>query len=73
MEAIRQIFEDPANYKKFFAALAGALVQLVIVIAPTETQAAFAVTDTEWYTVIVAAVTALGVERVANDRYFSWK
>lgn len=54
------------NYQKFWLAVAAGFGQLVAVCAPTDTQAAFVVTSTEWYTVVLAVAVAIGVRQIAN-------
>lgn len=66
MNTIKKILKNPDRYNKFIVALGAAFAQLIIVMAPTETDAAFFVTSTELYTVLVAFAAAVGVERVAN-------
>lgn len=60
------LINELKKYNKFWVALAASLGQLIIVAAPSETEAVFVVTPNEWYTVLVAAAAAYGVYRVTN-------
>ena len=70
---ISDIWTNPEKYSKFWIALAAVGGQLVLVCAPTtdaqgQLEAAFVVTSTEWYSLLVAAAAAIGVERIANRK-----
>lgn len=55
------IFNNPGLYNKFFVALAGGLTQLALVLSDN------VVTNVEWITVALAALTAAGVAAVKNS------
>lgn len=55
-------------YRKFQVAFVAALSTLLVAMAPTATEAVFVVTGLEWYFVIIAAASALGVYRLANKQ-----
>ena len=55
-----------SKYQKFWIAVAAGVAQLLVVCAPTDIEAAFVVSTTEWYTVLLAIATAVGVRRIAN-------
>jgi hypothetical protein len=54
------------NYQKFWLAFVAGSGQLLIVCAPSDVEAAFVITTTEWYTVVLAYATAFGVRQMAN-------
>lgn len=60
------MFNNPKAYKKAWVAVAGVLGVVIFCLAPTETEKAFEVTMNEWYFILVASASALGVERVRN-------
>lgn len=61
---------DLARYNKFWLALAAAGGVLLFACAPDDAtrQAAFVVTRTEWYQVLVAFAGSFGVYQVSNKR-----
>jgi hypothetical protein len=62
----KDLLSHPEAFNKFWVALAGATAQLLLVCAPLDKEPAFVVTPAEWYTVLVAAATAVGVVGIAN-------
>ena len=66
MNYVKKMLSNPGNWKKFWMALTAPLGALLLAMAPTDAQAAFVVTQTEWYVVLAALASAVGVERVAN-------
>jgi membrane associated rhomboid family serine protease len=60
------IFTNPQKYTKFYVALMAALGVLVVACSPTDKEAAFVVTSTEWYQVLFAFAGALGVVSFPN-------
>lgn len=55
-----------SKYNKFWVALTAPLGVLLVAMAPTATEAAFRVTTVEWYAVVVALASAVGVRQIAN-------
>lgn len=55
-----------SKYNKFWVALTAPLGVLVYVLAPGEAEASFIVTRDEWYLVLVALASAIGVYATPN-------
>lgn len=53
-------------YNKFWVALTAPLGVLLVCLAPTDIEAAFVMTTNEWYMVLVAFASAIGVRQVRN-------
>lgn len=72
MDAIKDLFKNPRKYSKFWVALVAPAGALVFSCAPQEVdgvaEAAFVVTPTEWYNVLVAFAVAVGVYQVPNKK-----
>lgn len=56
-----------SKYNKFWMSLIAPIGVLVLVCAPLDKEAAFVVTRSEWYTVVVALASSLGVYQVKNS------
>lgn len=55
-----------SKYNKFWIALTAPLGVLLFCLAGTDTQQAFVMTHDEWYLVLVAVASAVGVHQVPN-------
>lgn len=64
---MKDMFKNPAKYKKFWAALVAPLGVLLFVMSPADGQTAFSVTRAEWFLVVVALAAAAGVRQVPNS------
>ena len=56
------------RFNKLWVALVAALGALVLACAPIDGEAAFVVTRTEWYMVVVAFAAAAGVYQAPNKK-----
>lgn len=63
---IMDMWNHPGKYNKFWVALLVPFGVLLVAMAPTESEAAFSITASEWYQVIVALAGAFGVRQTTN-------
>lgn len=63
---MKDMFNNPAKYRKFLIALTAPLSVLLFVMSPLDGQVAFEVTRAEWYLVVVAVAGAVGIRQTPN-------
>lgn len=57
-----------AKYNKLWVSLIAPLGTLIFVMAPSEVEAAFVVTQNEWYIVVVSLAASFGVYATPNKK-----
>lgn len=66
LDYVKDAFDHPEKYAKFWVAEAGVLGVLLFSLAPTSSDIAFMVSVNEWYLILVAQCSAIGVVATPN-------
>ncbi|MGJ5804367.1 hypothetical protein ACSCB1_35460 [Streptomyces europaeiscabiei] len=67
-DQIKDMWNHPTKYNKFWVALTIPGAVLLGAMAPTDTDAAFSISAAEWYQIVFALAGAVGVRQISNNK-----